>query len=85
MRKLEAMSKTIQVRNLPDALHRELLRRARARRLTLTAYVQEVLTREVSRPRAEDVFARIAARRAVRLETPAVDLLRAERAASGRS
>jgi hypothetical protein len=85
MCELGTMSKMIQVRNVPDALHRELLRRARARRLTLTAYVQEVLTREVRRPRPEDVFARIAGRRAVRLPTPAAELLRAERAASGRS
>ena len=79
------MSKMIQVRNVPDALHRELMRRARARKLTLTAYVQEVLTREVERPRPEDVFARIAGRRRVKLPASAAELLRAERTASGRS
>jgi hypothetical protein len=45
------MSKMIQVRNVPDRLHRELVRRARARGETLTQYVQRILEREIARPR----------------------------------
>jgi antitoxin FitA len=74
------MSKMIQVRNVPDRLHRELARRARARRQTLTDYIQDILEREVSRPPAEEVFERLARRSAVRLGRPAAELIREERA-----
>ena len=53
------MSKMIQVRNVPDRLHRELTRRARARGQNLTDYVQQILEREVARPPALEVFERI--------------------------
>jgi plasmid stability protein len=76
------MSKMIQVRNVPDRLHRELMRRARARGQTLTDYVEDVLEREVSRPPALDVFERVSRRDPVRLGRPAADLIREER--SGR-
>lgn len=56
------MSKMIQVRNVPERTHRELVRRARARGQTLTRYLEDVLERETSRPPLEDVFARIRAR-----------------------
>lgn len=73
------MAKMIQVRAVPDRLHRELVRRARARGQTLTDYIQEILEREVARPPAAEVFARIASRSAVDLEGSAADLLGAER------
>lgn len=74
------MSKMIQVRNVPDRLHRELTRRARARGQTLTDYIQGILEREVSRPPPEEVFDRVAGRSAVPLERPASELIREERA-----
>jgi plasmid stability protein len=74
------MSKMIQVRNVPERLHRELTRRARARGQTLTDYVQEVLEREVARPPAVEVFERVARRERVSLGRPAADLIKQERA-----
>ena len=74
------MSKMIQVRNVPARLHRELKRRARARGQTLTDYIQEILEREVSRPPAEEVFARVASRPPTELGRHAADLIRDERA-----
>ena len=74
------MSKMIQVRNVPDRLHRELVRRARARGETLTEYVERVLEREVARPEAAEVFERIARRSSVDLGKPAAELIREERA-----
>lgn len=73
----------IQVRNVPEALHRELVRRARARGQTLTDYIQELLEREVSRPPAAEVFERIRTRPAVELEHPVSDVLREERREGG--
>ena len=53
------MGKTtmIQVRSVPERLHRELVKRARARGQTLTEYIQRILEREVARPPSQDVFA----------------------------
>lgn len=75
------MSKMIQVRNVPDRLHRELTRRASARGQTLTGYIQELLEREVARPPAAEVFDRIEHRPGVRLGRPAAELIHEERAA----
>lgn len=74
------MSKMIQVRSVPDRLHRELVRRAKARKLTLTDYIQEILEREVARPPAEEVFERIARRTPIRLGRRTADLIREQRA-----
>lgn len=74
------MSKMIQVRNVPDKLHRELTKRAKAEGLTLTDYIQRLLEREVARPTVAEVFARIDARERVNLGRPAAELIREERA-----
>jgi plasmid stability protein len=73
------MSKMIQVRNVPDRLHRELAKRARARGQTLTDYIQDILEREVSRPPVEEVFERVSRRSPVRLGRAAAELIRGER------
>jgi hypothetical protein len=73
------MSTMIQVRNVPAGLHRELMKRAKRRGLTLTRYVQDILEREVARPPAEDVFDMIESSPASRLGRPAADLIREER------
>jgi plasmid stability protein len=79
------MSKMIQVRNVPDRLHKELVRRAKAQGQTLTDYIQEILEREVARPPREEVFARIARRTPVRLSKPAAEIIREEREEHERS
>jgi hypothetical protein len=74
------MPKMIQVRNVPDRTHRELVRRAKARGQTLTAYIAELLEREASRPPKEEVFARIRNRPPVDLGgVSAAEVIRAER------
>jgi antitoxin FitA len=74
------MSKMIQVRNVPEELHRELTRRAKLRGLTLTDYLQQLLEQEVSRPMPEEVFARIRTREPVELPGDVAEVLRVERA-----
>ena len=71
----------IQVRSVPERLHRELARRARALGRTLTDYIQDILEREVARPPANEVFERIAKRSPVDLGRPAAELIREERRA----
>ena len=70
----------IQVRSVPAALHRELVKRARARGQTLTEYVQGILEREVGRPPVHEVVARIRAFPTVDLGMSAAELIRQARA-----
>ncbi|MBI3521477.1 MAG: hypothetical protein HY071_00080 [Chloroflexi bacterium] len=78
------MSKMIQVRNVPDALHRELRRRAKARGQTLTAFVEELLEAEVSRPSREEIVRRIESRTPVELPYSSAEIIRREREARER-
>jgi hypothetical protein len=73
------MSKMIQVRDVPARLHRELVRRAKARGETLTRYIQGILEREVARPPAREVFERVRGRDRVELDRRVADVIRAER------
>jgi plasmid stability protein len=70
----------IQVRNVSDRLHRELVKRAQRRGVTLTKYIEDILEREVARPPADEVFDQIETSPAVLLGRPAADLIREERA-----
>jgi plasmid stability protein len=85
MCQLEGMPKMIQVRNVPDELHRELMRRAKSRGRTLTDYVEEILEREMARPPREEVFERIRSRTPVDTGKPASELIREERERNERS
>jgi hypothetical protein len=71
----------IQIRNVPDWLHREIERRARVKGLTMTAFIQQLLEREVALPPIEEVFARLASHEPVDLGRPAAELIHEERAA----
>jgi hypothetical protein len=78
------MAKMIQIRNVPDRMHRALVQRARGRGLTLTDYCQSVLERELSRPPAEEVFERIAGHAPVDIGAPVAAVIRREREEAGR-
>ncbi|MFN2466567.1 MAG: hypothetical protein ABR521_00325 [Gaiellaceae bacterium] len=78
------MAKMIQVRNVPDRLHRELRRRARLRGQSLTDYIEEILQREISLPPQEEVFDRIESHEPIELDVPVAELIRAERREAGR-
>ena len=76
MRDYGAVPKMLQVRNVPDHLHHELVRRANLRGQTLTDYVRAILEREVGFPPQEEVYARIDAREPVELDRPVADIIR---------
>lgn len=73
------MSVMIQVRNVPESLHRELVRRAELRGQSLTAYVQDILEREVHRPSRAEIVRRIMEQEPVKLDFPVADLIREDR------
>jgi plasmid stability protein len=56
------MAKTVQIRGVPDRVHRELRTRAAAAGVSLSDYALGELTRVAERPPVADVLARAAAR-----------------------
>lgn len=73
------MSKMVQIRNVPDALHRKLKARALTSGQTLSDYLLAELERLAARPTREEMLARLHSRRRVTLKTPAAVVIREER------
>jgi plasmid stability protein len=69
----------VQIRNVPEALHRKLKARAAAAGQTLSDYVLADLERLAARPTRDEMLARIHSRRRVTLATPAATVIREER------
>ena len=70
--------KTIQIRNVPEDLHRALKARAALKSRTLSDYILAELPRLAEKPTAEQVLARVRARAPVG-GPRAAELIRAER------
>jgi antitoxin FitA len=70
----------IQVKNIPDALHAELRRRAEAEGMTLSEYVLDVLRRDLTVPGQRQWLERLGSRAPART-SGALDALDAARAA----
>jgi plasmid stability protein len=73
------MSVMIQVRNVPDALHRKLKARAAEEGVSLSDFLLAELRRVAERPTRRDVLAQIADREPVTLRRSAANLVRDER------
>ncbi len=78
---VDYMSKMIQIRNVPDELHREAKARAARAGMTLSAYLLREIKQSLEAPDLEELLARIASRERINpSETPA-EIIRAEREA----
>ena len=73
------MSRMVQIRNLPDALHRKLKVRAADSGRTLSDYLLAELERLAARPTRQEMLARIHSRKRVTLKTSAATVIREER------
>ncbi|HTB39398.1 MAG TPA: hypothetical protein VK777_20075 [Reyranella sp.] len=73
------MSATIQIRNVPDALHRRLKSRAAQAGMSLSEYLLQQLLDVAKRPAIEELRARLARRPTVTLSVDTADAVRAER------
>ncbi len=73
------MPKMIQVRNVPDDVHREAKARAARAGLSLSDFLLRELEQALSVPPVEEVLARIAARERLEPSESAAELVRAER------
>ena len=74
-----SMSKMIQIRNVPDRLHRQLKARAAMAGLSLSDYLLNELRLLGSRPSMEELFERLATREPVRTKISPADAVREER------
>jgi hypothetical protein len=69
----------VQIRNVPDALHRKLKVRAAGAGQTLSDYLLAELERVAARPTRDEMLSRIHSRRRVALKTPVAAVIRDER------
>jgi len=77
------MSVMIQIRNVPEALHRRLKARAAEAGMSLSDYLLADLRKAAERPTPDELRERLRSRPAVTLPEPAARAVRAERDARG--
>jgi antitoxin FitA len=75
------MSKMIQLRNVPDALHRGLKARAAMAGMSLSDYLLSELKEIAERPTLAELRERLHKRKSVSAQMNTADLVRAEREA----
>lgn len=73
------MSKMIQIRNVPDWLHRKLKARAAAEGMSLSDYLIRELTREAERPTVAEFREMLASRTPIEPSVSPAQLIREER------
>lgn len=73
------MSRMVQVRNVPDAIHRTLKARAALAGMSLSEYLLGQLREVAERPTLDEMRARLQRREPVTLKEPAARALRSER------
>ena len=77
------MPKMIQIRNVPDDLHRRLKVRAAEKGLSLSDYLLRMAEREVGRPTIAELSDRIRLRGAIDLDETPAEIVRRMRDAAG--
>ena len=70
------MSRMIQIRNVPDDLHRTLKARAAQAGMTLSDYLLAEIRRSADRPTRHELLKRLESRTPVEPSLPVVDILR---------
>jgi plasmid stability protein len=70
------MGVLVQIRDLPEPVHRTLKARAAASGTSLSEYLRSLLAREAARPTPQELAARAVARGAVQLSEPSQDAVR---------
>lgn len=77
----EHMTKMIQIRNVPDSVHRTLKARAALEGTSLSEYLLTMITDAAARPTLTEMRERLATREPVQLPISAAEAVRAEREA----
>ena len=73
------MDRMIQIRNVPDKLHRKLKARAALRGLSLSDYLLQEIAAVAERPTREELIQRLGERTVVATRQSPSDAVRAER------
>jgi plasmid stability protein len=73
------MPKMIQIRNVPESLHRKLKARAAVAGKSLSDYLLAELARFAALPTRDEMLARLHGRARVKLSVSAADVIRHER------
>ena len=73
------MSTMLQIRNVPDKLHRTLKARAALAGMSMSDYALRMLRVALERPTREELLARLAELPASELDVPPADVIREER------
>lgn len=73
------MAKMVQIRNMPDSVHRILKSRAAMAGMSLSDYLLRELKRFSERPTAEELMARLDKREPVSTSISAAEIIREER------
>ncbi|MEK7407339.1 MAG: hypothetical protein AAB225_19870 [Acidobacteriota bacterium] len=73
------MPKMIQIRHVPDHVHRKLKARAGKKGMSLSDYLLKEVERLAQEPTVEEFLERLSRREPVNLPIPAADVIRAER------
>jgi antitoxin FitA len=73
------MSKMVQIRNMPDEMHRVLKSRAAAQGMSLSDYLLQELRKSAEVPTIEEWLARVRSREPVQMDVSAEEAVRAER------
>jgi len=70
------MSKMVQVRNVPDEVHRTLKARAAREGMSLSDYIKKELRRMAERPNLREWLERVARRRPIKTKKSAAQIIR---------
>jgi antitoxin FitA len=73
------MNTHIQIRNVPEGLHRKLKIRAAEKDMTLTDYVKEILESEVDTPTLAELAQRLKKLPPVKTSESSADIIRKDR------
>jgi plasmid stability protein len=73
------MSKMIQIRNVPETVHRRLKAHAALEGMSLSEYLLAEVRRAADRPSLSEMRQRLAQRAPVKLDVPAAEALREQR------
>jgi plasmid stability protein len=76
---VQRMTAMIQIRNVPDALHRRLKARAALAGMSLSEYLLSEIREVAERPTLEELRDRLQRRSTVTLSRPPADMVRSER------
>ncbi len=79
------MAGMIQIRNVPDALHRQIKARAALEGVSMSLYILRQVEKALARPTRRELLEAVRKQTIVRLDPPPAEVVQSERSARDRS